>query len=177
MRLPQLTQHAPEPNKHLVRFFGWYSNKTRGLRARTTATGAADPGPTPAARTARRRWAALIKRIWQVDPLACPRCGGPMKILSFINPWQRDVIDRILDHCGLSSRATPCEARGAACAADPWQDGPPPKDGKVYFVLFTNGWVGVVYWNEGANKYADKNYNYYPITVFAKHAPINLPKE
>ncbi|MHC4825350.1 MAG: hypothetical protein ACYTEY_02205 [Planctomycetota bacterium] len=50
---------------------------------------------------ARRRWAALIKRIWQVDPLQCPRCGGAMKIVSVINPGQRDVIDRILTHCSL----------------------------------------------------------------------------
>jgi hypothetical protein len=34
-----------------------------------------------------------------------------MKIVSFINPWQRDVIDRILTHCGLSFRAPPSEAR------------------------------------------------------------------
>ena len=34
-----------------------------------------------------------------------------MKIVSFINPWQRNVIDRILDHCGLSSQAPPSEAR------------------------------------------------------------------
>ncbi|MHC4100379.1 MAG: hypothetical protein ACYS15_17525 [Planctomycetota bacterium] len=27
-------------------------------------------------------------------------------------PGQRDVIDRILTHCGLSSRAPPAEARG-----------------------------------------------------------------
>jgi hypothetical protein len=34
-----------------------------------------------------------------------------MKIVSFINPWQRDVIDRILDHCGLSSRLPPAVGR------------------------------------------------------------------
>jgi hypothetical protein len=111
--IAELTQHVPQPRKHLVRYFGFYSNKTRGRRAKTTATatGATDPGPTPNARTARRRWAGLIKRIWQVDPLTCPRCGGRMKILSFINPAQRDVIDRILTHGGLSSRAPPAFAR------------------------------------------------------------------
>ena len=39
-----------------------------------------------------------------------------MKIVSFINPWQRDVIDRILTHCGLSSRAPPSDARGPPVA-------------------------------------------------------------
>jgi len=26
-------------------------------------------------REARRRWAKLLRRIFEVDPLACPRCG------------------------------------------------------------------------------------------------------
>jgi hypothetical protein len=34
-----------------------------------------------------------------------------MKIVSFINPGQRDVIEKILEHCGISSRAPPSEAR------------------------------------------------------------------
>jgi hypothetical protein len=111
--IAELTQHVPEPNKHLVRYFAWYSNKTRGLRARAAPTDTAetDPHQTPTARTARRRWAALIKHVWRVDPLQCPRCQGPMKIVSFINPGQRDVIEKILEHCGLSSRAPPSEAR------------------------------------------------------------------
>jgi hypothetical protein len=111
--IAELTQHVPEPRKHLVRYFGWYSNKTRGCRARAapTDTDQTDPPKTSTPRTARRRWAALIKHVWKVDPLQCPRCGGPMKIVSFINPGQRDVLDRILTDCGLSSRAPPSEAR------------------------------------------------------------------
>ncbi|MHC4140913.1 MAG: transposase [Planctomycetota bacterium] len=50
--IAELTQHIPEPRKHLVRYFGWYSNKTRGRRAKTTvtATGACGwaLGDTPA---------------------------------------------------------------------------------------------------------------------------------
>ena len=43
----------------------------------------------------------LIQRIYQVDPLLCPKCGGAMKIIAFIEARQRDVIRRILEHCGL----------------------------------------------------------------------------
>ncbi len=50
----------------------------------------------------RRRWAALIKRVWQVDPLQCPSCGATMKIVSFIEPTQPDVIRKIRTHCGLA---------------------------------------------------------------------------
>ena len=40
-----------------------------------------------------------------------------MKILSFISPAQRDVIDRILDHGGLASRIPPAEARAPPAPA------------------------------------------------------------
>jgi hypothetical protein len=39
-------------------------------------------------RAARRRWAALIHSIYEADPLVCPRCRGPMRIIAFIaEPW------------------------------------------------------------------------------------------
>jgi hypothetical protein len=41
--------------------------------------------PEPEAlREAKRRWAQLLRRIFEVDPLACPRCGEEMRIVSFI---------------------------------------------------------------------------------------------
>jgi len=43
----------------------------------------------------------LIKRVYEVDPLSCPKCGGQMKIISFIERDRGDVIERILRHCGL----------------------------------------------------------------------------
>ncbi len=57
---------------------------------------------SPSANAARRRWAALIKRVWHVDPLRCPSCGTAMRIVSFIEPTQPDVIQKILTHCGLA---------------------------------------------------------------------------
>ena len=47
-------------------------------------------------REARRRWAELLRRIYEVDPLTCPACGGMMRILAFIT--EGAVIDRILPH-------------------------------------------------------------------------------
>ena len=48
---------------------------------------------------ANRAWARLIKQVYEVDPLICPRCGGAMRILAFIE--QREVIAKILMHLGL----------------------------------------------------------------------------
>ena len=35
----------------------------------------------------------LIKRVYEMDPLGCPECGGEMKVVSFIEPPQADVIE------------------------------------------------------------------------------------
>jgi hypothetical protein len=43
----------------------------------------------------------LIQRIYHVDPLVCPKCGGRMKIISFVEARQDEVIRKILEHCGL----------------------------------------------------------------------------
>ena len=44
-------------------------------------------------------WRECIKKIWEVDPLCCPRCRTEMKIVSFIT--QTDVIKKILVHLEL----------------------------------------------------------------------------
>jgi hypothetical protein len=61
---------------------------------------AAEEGSAPA-RPCNFTWAKLIKRVYEVDPLLCPQCGTTMKGISFIEPPQQDVIEKILKHCGL----------------------------------------------------------------------------
>jgi hypothetical protein len=63
----------------------------------------ANPPPpiAGAAKPVRRRWAILIQRIYQVDPLRCPQCGGAMKIIALIEARQEEVLRKILQHCGL----------------------------------------------------------------------------
>jgi len=53
------------------------------------------------ARPCNYTWARLIKRVYEVDPLLCAECGATMKVISFIEPPQEDVIEKILKHCGL----------------------------------------------------------------------------
>ncbi len=47
----------------------------------------------------RQNWARLIQKIYEVDPLVCPKCQGSMKIISFID--ELDVIEKILRHLDL----------------------------------------------------------------------------
>ena len=44
----------------------------------------------------RRRRRELIKRIYEVDPLVCPRCKGVMHIVAFI--IDRAVVEKTLRH-------------------------------------------------------------------------------
>ena len=48
---------------------------------------------------AKRAWARLIKHVYEVDPLVCPRCMGSMGIIAFTE--QPEVIRKILTHLGL----------------------------------------------------------------------------
>ena len=54
-------------------------------------------------------WREFIKKVWEVDPLSCPKCGCEMKIISFIN--EVNVIRKILEHLGLWEDKTPLERR------------------------------------------------------------------
>jgi hypothetical protein len=101
--LAALTAHIPNAGEHLVRYYGWYSNVSRGKRR--TAQGEGEAPDTieefseiPAS-TAKRAWARLIKQVYEADPLVCPRCGGAMRILAFIE--QPEVIEKILTHLAL----------------------------------------------------------------------------
>jgi len=72
-----------------TRYYGWYANRPRGMR-RQTAPGmaAAPPAIVPAPwlvpSEASRRWAALLRQIFEVDPLACPTCHGMMRVVACI---------------------------------------------------------------------------------------------
>ncbi len=45
-------------------------------------------------------WAEMIRKVYEVDPLRCPACGGQMRIISFIE--ETKTIDRIIHHLKLT---------------------------------------------------------------------------
>ena len=103
----------PDPRRHLVRYYGAYSNRARGqrrkaeekLEAHDSSVSSHDPLPTPPERAdLRRRWANLIRRVYEVDPLVCPRCGAEMRVVGFIT--EPKVITRILDHIRKRDRVS-----------------------------------------------------------------------
>ena len=44
----------------------------------------------------------MIRKVYEIDPLICPKCGETMRIVSFIEDYK--VIDKIIDHLKLTLR-------------------------------------------------------------------------
>ena len=76
-----LVAQIPPKGVPLVRYYGWYSNKTRGLRQQraTAAAGSAPTALPPPPRRRRIGWRELIKQVWGADPLKCPLCSGLLR--------------------------------------------------------------------------------------------------
>jgi len=76
--LEMLCRHIPDRFEHLVRYVGWYSNRIRGTRVGGTAVQEPEEAQAVAI-CARSAWARLIHKVYEVDPLLCPRCKGPLR--------------------------------------------------------------------------------------------------
>jgi hypothetical protein len=97
--LAEVTQHIPNKGEHQIRYYGWYSNKKRGMQEKKVILSGQPEPDTAFRRKCRMTWAALIKCVYEVDPLKCQKCGGEMRVISFIE--KDTVIEKILRHCGL----------------------------------------------------------------------------
>ena len=91
-----------------MRYCDYYSNKARGQRrlqqqsapgTTPVAVSAPEPEPDDFRRHCKRAWARLIRKVWAADPLSCPKCGGPLRIISFIE--DAAIIEKILRHLWL----------------------------------------------------------------------------
>ena len=107
--LAQLTTHIPNKGEQMIRYYGFYSNKSRGSRKKLVLDldrGAGTDDQVPALiesevspKEFRKNWAHLIQKIYHVNPLLCPKCSGSMKIISFIEDEQ--LVKKILKHLNL----------------------------------------------------------------------------
>ncbi len=111
--LARVLAHIPDTGHETTRCDCWSANRPRGMCREAE----------PAAAT--RRWATLLQQIVEVDPLACSRGHGVMRLVACITP--PSVIEHILAHRGARA-ATPAHA---AARSPPSTRGPPgraPRD-------------------------------------------------
>jgi len=45
----------------------------------------------------------MFWKVYEVDPMVCPKCGGTMKVIAFIT--EHALLDRIIDHLKLKFAA------------------------------------------------------------------------
>jgi len=100
--LAAITQHIPDKGAQMVRYYGWYSNKMRGVRQRGLPPELVlhRPGvsPPPPLKLPSKRWRDLILRVWHADPLRCPVCQNPMRVIAIIDDAR--VVEKVLRHLG-----------------------------------------------------------------------------
>ena len=110
--LERLAVLVPRPRVNLVLYHGvlapraaWRAEVVPRPAAivATDASGSASPVPPsePSAprQEAGRRWAELMRRAFGFDVLACPRCGGRLRLIALLD--ESAVTRRILQHLGL----------------------------------------------------------------------------
>jgi len=99
--LAAMCSHVPNKGDQMVRYYGYYSNVSRGKRKKQDQDGMLPSilEPDGSSKEYRRNWARLIQKIYEVDPLTCTKCQGKMRIIAFIE--DEEVIKKILKHLGL----------------------------------------------------------------------------
>ena len=101
--LELLCKHIPDRYEQLVRYCGWYSSRSRGARAAKgapalTVSSNATEALSEFASRAKTAWARLIRKVYESDPLECPRCKSPMRVIALIE--DPVVVRAILVHLG-----------------------------------------------------------------------------
>jgi hypothetical protein len=105
--LAAMCSHVPNRGEQMVRYYGYYSNLCRGKREKQNKDDLIPCvlEPSGSSKEYRKNWARLIQKIYEVDPLTCPKCSGEMKVISIIE--DEEVIKKILKHLGLPSCLKP----------------------------------------------------------------------
>ncbi len=99
--LAAMFSHVPDKGKQQVRYYGFYSNVARGKRKKRDSDEFIYSilEPEEPSTEYKRNWARLIQKIYEVDPLTCPKCSGKMKIISVIE--DSEIVKKILKHLDL----------------------------------------------------------------------------
>jgi hypothetical protein len=109
--LALLTSHIPNRGESLTRFYGPYSSRSRGERKKREKLKAAalqeaviEPVAEPKKKPS-LSWAECMKRVYEIDPLECPRCKSQMRIIAFVRDQKE--IEKIMDSMGVARAQAP----------------------------------------------------------------------
>ena len=131
-----MCSHVPNKGEQMVRYYGYYSNVSRGKRKKDDQDEQIPSifEPDGSSSEYRKNWARLIQKIYEVDPLTCAKCQGKMRIIAFIE--DQEVIKKILKHLGLW---------GKNQRPPPKSTGPPnPPPNTALTILYLNSPVPII---------------------------------
>ena len=99
--IARVTSHIPDKGQVTVRYYGLYGNAHRGKVRKAQM----DKHPfiiieEECPRVPRRGWAEMIRKVYEVNPMACPKCQAEMRIIAFLTDYA--VVDRIIAHLKLT---------------------------------------------------------------------------
>jgi hypothetical protein len=99
--IARVTSHIPDKGQVTVRYYGLYANAHRGKVRKASLT----DFPLRIVEDELRRipskgWAAMIRKVYEVDPMVCPPCGGAMRVVAFLTEYA--VVDKIINHLRLT---------------------------------------------------------------------------
>ena len=111
--LERLAVLTPRPRVNLILYYGVLAPRAAWRGALVPAlshgveTSVLEPSVEAAENASRAtpsragayQWAELMRRTFGLDVLACPRCGGRLRLVALID--QGSVVQRILRHLGL----------------------------------------------------------------------------
>jgi len=102
--IARVTSHIPEKGQVMIRYYGIYANAHRGKKKKAGV----DPSCPPiiedeASFIPSRGWADMIRKVYEIDPLRCPKCGGQMRVIAFITDYS--AMDRIITLLKLTFHA------------------------------------------------------------------------
>ena len=110
--LAELSLQIPNIWEQTTRYYGCYAARTRGAKRqkqdKTEITGCENYLPQALEEPKKpvsKFWAIWIKRVFEVDPLVCPKCGSQMKIVTFIHDSKE--IARITKNLGINAWRAP----------------------------------------------------------------------
>jgi hypothetical protein len=99
--IARVTSHIPDKGQVMVRYYGLYASahwgKVRKASLNPLVLWIAEENLQ---RLPSKGWAEMIRKVYEVDPLLCPKCGGRMRIIAFLRDYQ--AVDRIINHLKLT---------------------------------------------------------------------------
>jgi len=99
--IARVTAHIPDKGQVMVRYYGLYANAHRGkVKKASLSPAALRIVEEELRRLPSKGWAAMIRKVYEVDPMVCPKCGSRMKVVAFLA--EVAVVDRIIDHLKLT---------------------------------------------------------------------------